>query len=671
MGELSAERPSGGRRPSRPIGFSGDEGREAAEEAVSDGARITIVVPDGRRLEVPVGTPVGEALRDSDPSRRGEVLAALVDGRPVDLAFPIEREATVAPLTFDDRAGRDILQHSSAHLVAKALTEVVPGALPTVGPPTEDGFFYDFDVRPLTPTDLDAVRQAMETSVRRAEPFRRRELSRSDAEALFAGNPYKLRYIAEVPPGETVSVYDTGSFTDLCRGPHVPDTGWLAAVHILGFSAIAPPSEGARPLQRIRGIGFPTREGLHSYLKLRAEAEARDHRVLGPKLGLFTFVDEAPGCPLWMPNGMVVVRELERFVTEHLREAGYSEVRTPMLFAQSIYETSGHWDHYRDDMFLTVSEGRTFGWKPMNCPGSMLIFRARARSYRELPMRLAEFAPLHRAEASGTLHGLTRVREFVQDDAHLFVTEDQVEGEVKTLLDWIGRAFTTFRLTWTYELSTRPEKFLGEREAWDRAEATLERVLRASGVPFRVSPGEGAFYGPKIDIHIQDSLGRKWQTGTIQLDSQQPARFGLQYQGPDGQLHTPIVIHRTILGSWERFFGVVLEHTGGRLPPWLSPVQVRVLPVTDGHGAAARALVDELTEDGVRAEVSESTESIGKRVRSAEIDRIPYVGVLGDREVAEGTVSLRRRGVRDNSTLSRAEFRGLVRDRVRRREFDP
>ncbi len=636
-----------------------------------DASRITVIAPDGRRMSIPAGATAGEALAEWDPAHRGQFLAALVDGRPVDLSFRIDRDGTIAPLTFDDRAGRDILQHSSAHLVAKALTEILPGALPTHGPPTDDGFYYDFDVRPLTPTDLDAVRTAMTESVRRAEPFLRREMPRADAERLFGANPYKLRYIADVPPGEPVSVYDTGSFVDLCRGPHVPDTGWLAGVHILGFSAIVPSDAAARPLQRIRGIGFPTAEGLRSYLKLRAEAEARDHRALGQKLGLFTFVDEAPGCPLWLPHGMVVVRELERFVTEHLREAGYSEVRTPLLFAQSIYETSGHWDHYRDDMFLTVSEGRTFGWKPMNCPGSMLIFRSRARSYRELPMRLAEFAPLHRAEASGTLHGMTRVREFVQDDAHLFVAEDQVEGEVATLLAWIARAFTTFRLDWTYDLSTRPEKYLGERETWDRAEATLERALKASGVAYRLSPGEGAFYGPKIDIHIKDSLGRKWQTGTIQLDYQMPARFGLQYQGSDGQLHTPIVVHRTILGSWERFFGVVLEHTGGRLPPWLSPVQVRVLPVTDAHGGAARAFADELAHDGRRVEVSESTESIGKRVRSAEVDRIPYVVVLGDREVADGTVALRRRGAREAVAMSRAEFRTLLADRVHRREFEP
>src|SRR5208282_35205 len=444
------------------------------------------------------------------------------------------------------------------------------------GPPTDDGFYYDFDVRPLTPSDLDSVRAAMDRSVRAKEPYVRRELTRAEAEKLFAENSHKLRYISEVPAGETVSVYDTGAFTDLCRGPHVPTT---------------------ESLQRIRGVGFPTRGQLDTYLKMRAEAEARDHRTVGAKLELFTFVDEAPGFPIWLPNGMIVVHELERFVREHLDAAGYVEVRTPLLFAQSVYETSGHWEHYRKDMFLTEAEGRTFGWKPMNCPGSMLIFRSRARSYRELPMRLAEFAPLHRFEPSGTLHGLTRVREFVQDDAHIFVTEEQVEDEIRTLLAWIERAFATFRLEWSCELSTRPAQFLGEAAVWDRAEATLERVLKSSGVKYRVSPGEGGFYAPKIDIHIRDSLGRPWQTGTIQLDYQMPLRFGLQYQGPDGQLHPPIVVHRTILGSWERFFGVLLEHVGGRLPPWLAPLQVRVLPVTDRHTPAALGLVEELRAD--------------------------------------------------------------------------
>jgi threonyl-tRNA synthetase len=404
---------------------------------------------------------------------------------------------------------------------------------------------------------------------------------------------------------------------------------------------------------------------------MRAEAEARDHRTLGMKLELFMFVDEAPGFPIWLPNGMIVVRELEKFVREQLEAAGYLEIRTPLLFAQSVYETSGHWEHYREDMFLTEVEGRTFGWKPMNCPGSMLIFRARARSYRELPMRLAEFAPLHRFEASGTLHGLTRVREFVQDDAHIFLMEEQAEPEIRSLLALIERVFSKFHLDWSCELSTRPAKFLGESEVWDKAEATLERVLKASGVKYRISPGEGGFYAPKIDIHIRDSLGRPWQTGTIQLDYQMPLRFGLTYQGPDGQLHAPVVVHRTILGTWERFFGVLLEHVGGRLPPWLAPLQVRVIPVTDRHAAAALGLVEELRAQGLRADTVGTEESLSKRIRNAEVSRLPYIVVLGDKEVAEGTVALRARGNRESRSLSRAEFLGYVSGRVRAREFDP
>lgn len=580
-------------------------------------------------------------------------------------------DGALAPLTFEDRSGRDILQHSSAHLVAKALVETITGARPTHGPPTEDGFYYDFEVRPLTPADLDAVRTAMDRSIRDREPFVRHELSRAEAEKLFAQNPHKLRYISEVPEGETVSVYDTGTFTDLCRGPHVPSTEWLQGVHILGFSAITQEDPKAPPIQRIRGIGFPTTALLDVYLKMRTEAEARDHRMLGTKLELFMFVDEAPGFPIWLPNGMIVVRELEKFVREQLEAAGYFEIRTPLLFAQSVYETSGHWEHYREDMFLTEVEGRTFGWKPMNCPGSMLIFRSRARSYRELPMRLAEFAPLHRFEASGTLHGLTRVREFVQDDAHIFLTEEQAEPEIRSLLALIERVFSTFHLEWSCELSTRPAKFLGEAEVWDKAEATLERVLKASGVKYRVSPGEGGFYAPKIDIHIRDSLGRPWQTGTIQLDYQMPLRFGLTYQGPDGQLHAPVVVHRTILGTWERFFGVLLEHVGGRLPPWLAPLQVRVIPVTDRHTPAALGLVEELRAQGLRADAVGTEESLSKRVRNAEVSRLPYIVVLGDKEVAEGTVALRARGTRESRSLSRAEFLAYVSGRVRAREFDP
>ncbi|MGI0072136.1 MAG: threonine--tRNA ligase [Thermoplasmata archaeon] len=633
---------------------------------------LKIRLPDGAERAVDRGTLTGSVLASWAPEKADGFLAALVDGVPVDLTRPLDRHGTLAPLTFEDRAGRDILQHSSAHLVAKAVVETIPDAKPTVGPPTDDGFYYDFDVRPLLPADLDQIKAAMQRSVAGREPFLRREVTKADAERIFASNPHKLRYLSEVPAGEPVSVYETGGFIDLCRGPHVPDTSWLQGVQILGFSGIEREgTESGGSLQRIRGVGFPRHAQLEAFLKLRAEAEARDHRTIGTKQELFLFVDEAPGFPFFLPKGIILLREIEKFVREHLDRAGYLEVRTPQLFAQSVYETSGHWDHYRENMFLSTVGNRQFGWKPMNCPGGMLIFRSRPRSYRELPLRLAEFAPLHRLEASGTLHGLTRVQEMVQDDAHLFVTEEQVEGEVRYLLGWIRDAFTTFRFEWSYEFSTRPANFMGEAAAWDRAEATLGKVLNESGVPYRVSPGEGAFYGPKIDIHIRDSLGRPWQTGTIQLDYQLPLRFGLEYQGADGQLHTPVVIHRTILGSLERFTGVLIEHCAGRFPPWISPVQVRVLPIADRHAPAAQGLADELRAEQIRVEVAAPEESIAKRVRTAEVDRIPYVLVLGDTEAANGTVTVRTRGSRETRTISRPEFAALVRDRVRTRAFDP
>ena len=632
---------------------------------------VRVGLPDGSVVSAPVGTVAGDLLRRWAPDRAVRFLAALWNGRPVDLAFAIPGEGTLAPLTFDDRQGRDVLQHSAAHLVAKAVVETIPEARPTVGPPTEEGFYYDFDVRPFTPADLDAVRAAMARSVAAKEPFHRRELTVSEAQRQFASNSYKLGYIAEVPAGEPVSVYDTGTFVDLCRGPHVPDTSWLAGVHVLGFSAITPEKEGAHALQRIRGVGFPTARELEQYLKLRTEAAARDHRTIGQRQELFFFSEQAPGFPFWLPNGMVLVREMERYVTEHLRAAGYAEIRTPLMFARSVYETSGHWEHYRENMFLTEIEGQQFGWKPMNCPGAMLIFGSRARSYRELPLRLAEFAPLHRFEASGTLHGLLRVRELVQDDAHVFVTEDQIEAEIRVLLEWIRDAFTTFRLKWSYELSTRPASFLGDPADWDRAEATLEKLLKESGVDYRISAGEGAFYGPKIDIHIRDSMNRPWQTGTIQLDYQIPRRFQLEYQGPDGQMHAPVVVHRTIFGTWERFLGVLTEHCAGRWPPWLAPVQVRVLPVTDRHVAAATGLVGELRAVALRAEISGSEESLPKRIRAAELDRVPYTIVLGDREADSGSLAVRLRGVKEGRTMSPPEFTAYVLDRVRRREFDP
>ncbi|MCI4326972.1 MAG: threonine--tRNA ligase [Thermoplasmata archaeon] len=635
-------------------------------------AEVTATLPDGTRRPLPPGGTVGDLLRAWNPQGASHYLAATWDGRSVDLSFVPARDGTLVPLTFQDRAGRDIVQHSSAHLVAKALVEAIPGALPTAGPPTDEGFYYDFDVRPLTPDDLESVRATMGQDIASNLPFERLEVARDEANRLAAGNRHKLGYIAEIPESETVSFYRTGSFVDLCKGPHVPSTKWLAGLHILGFSAIT--AGGVRegePLQRVRGVGFPTKAELEAYLKLRAEAEARDHRTLGQKLELFSFTDDAPGFPFWHPNGMVVVRELERFVTEHFADDGYREIRTPLMFAKSVFETSGHWEHYRENMFLTEADGREFGWKPMNCPGAMLIFRSRARSYRELPLRLAEFAPLHRFEPSGTLHGMTRVREFVQDDAHLFVTEEQIEEELVRLLKWIDRAFTTFRFTWSYELSKRPAQFLGDSAKWDRAEEMLERVLKSSGIEYRASPGEGAFYAPKIDIHVRDSLGRPWQTGTIQLDYQMPARFGLEYQGADGHLHTPVVIHRTILGSWERFFGVLLEHTNGRLPPWLSPVQIRVLPLADRHEAAAAALADRLHRAGLRADQSGSAESLSKRVRETEISRIPYAIVLGDQEISAGTVALRVRGEKGQKSVSEADAQHRMVEAVRRRAFDP
>lgn len=633
---------------------------------------MTVRFPDGTTSSVELGTTAGALLQRWRPDDVAKLLAASLDGVAIDLARVIEHSGSLAPLTFGERAGRDVLQHSAAHVVAKAVTQTIDTALPIVGPPTDEGFYYDFDVRPLTADDLKGIAAAADRSVAAREPFVRGEVPREEAERIFAGNPHKLALIREIPAGETVSVYRTGDWVDLCLGPHVPDTGRLGGLHLFGASAITSESRAATAsFQRVRGVAFPTHAELDSHLKLRKEAEARDHRTLGAKLELFSFDEDVPGFPFWLPNGMIVVRELERFVTEHLRESGYGEVRTPLMFSDRVFTTSGHLELFRENMFLLEVDGRPYALKPMNCPGSMLIFRSRARSYRELPLRLAEFAPLHRREASGTLHGLLRVRELVQDDAHLFVTEEQVEPEIRKLLEWIERAFSTFRLTWSCELSTRPPKFLGEPAEWDRAEATLDAVLRGAGVPYKIAPGEGGFYGPKIDIHIRDSLGRPWQTGTIQLDYQMPKRFGLEYQGPDGRLHQPIVIHRTILGTWERFVGVLLEHTNGRLPPWLATEQVRILPVGERHADAANGLRDELAVARVRAAIASPEDTIGKRVRTAEIDRVPYVVVIGDKELEAHTLAVRRRGVKEPTAMSQAEFLGHVTDRIRTRAFEP
>ncbi len=633
---------------------------------------IDVTFPDGSRLSQPPGRTAGELLSAWHPEKAAEDLAARLDGLLIDLARTVDRSGTLWPVTFEDRVGREILHHSAAHVVAKAVTVAAPGSLPTVGPGSEEGFYYDFDMPPITPELFERIRSVSQRIVSEDQPFERREVSREEALRLFALNPHKRGYVEKAAAGEGITIYRTGDWIDLCRGPHVPSTRWLAGLYLLGFSGVTQGgAPGGLPLQRVRGVAFPTRALLEEYRTMRREAEARDHRILGSRLELFHFVEEAPGLPFWLPRGMIVLRELEKFVGEHLRDAGYSEVRTPLLFSSTVFETSGHWEHFRDNMFLTSVDGRPYGVKPMNCPGAMLVFRARARSYRELPLRLAEWAPLHRLEASGTLHGLTRVRGFTQDDAHIFLTEEQIETEVRTLLRWIREAFSTFDLAWKLELSTRPEKFLGEIAQWDRAEALLRGVLDSSGAPYHVNPGDGAFYGPKIDVYVRDSIGRSWQTGTIQVDYQQPIRFGLEYQGADGGLHRPIVVHRTVLGSFERFTGILLEHCAGRLPPWLAPVQVRLLPVSERHLARAEELAREWRGQGIRAEASDSATTLSKRVRAGEVEKVPYLAVVGDTEIATGQVTLRIHGEKAPRALAAAEAAALLVDRIRQRSFRP
>lgn len=640
--------------------------------AANASGELELVLPDGSHATVPAGRTPEDVFRGWDPSKSPGWLAAALDGVLIDLKRPLTSGGRLEPISFEDRRGKEILHHSAAHIVAKALCELIPDARPTVGPASEEGFHYDFEVRSLTPEDRTSLERIVRRIVEAREPFRRIELPRDEAKTHFATNPHKQRYIEDAPATEPVSIYRTGDWEDLCRGPHVPHAGWVAGLRILGISGVTlGGTPDGLPLQRIRGVAFPTRAELESYLKMREEAEARDHRALGSRLELFTFVDECPGFPFWLPRGMIVIRELERFLRERLDRLGYVEVRTPILFAQSVYERSGHWEHFRDNMFLSAIEERTFGIKPMNCPGSMIIFGSRARSYRELPLRLMELAPLHRLEPSGTLHGLTRVRELVQDDAHLFVTEEQIEGELRTLLELVREVFSMFRLSWSYELSTRPTNFLGDSAVWDKAEATLRKVLEGSQIPYKVSPGEGGFYAPKIDIHLRDSMGRSWQTGTIQLDYQMPLRFGLRYQGADGQLHSPVVIHRTILGTFERFIGILLEHTAGRLPPWLAPVHARVLPVTEKHAESANSLLQELERLGIRAEIRAATDTLGKRVREAEVDRVPYVLVLGDREVADQTATLRLTGRGEAKTAPRADVLERISQSIRSRAYEP
>ncbi len=558
------------------------------------------------------------------------------------------------------------MRHSCAHVMAQAVLELFPGAKLGIGPAIADGFYYDFDLpRPLTPEDLERIERRMEEIKAAAYPFIRRVISREEARELFRDQPYKLELIEEFPPDEVITTYTHDGFTDLCRGPHVRDTSQIGFFKLLRISGAYWRGDERRPqLQRIYGTSWPTREQLEAYLHRLEEAERRDHRRLGRELELFHFDPTAPGMPYWLPKGLKILNLLLDFWRREHEKRGYQEIAAPLINDKSLWETSGHWEHYRENMFLIqLDEHLVYGVKPMNCPNAMVVYNLKKRSYRDLPLRLSDCDILHRYERSGTLHGLLRVRKFQQDDAHIFVTEDQIEEEFARILDIAQLFYGIFGLRYTLRLGTRPDDFMGDPETWDKAEAALQRILDRHAGPgnYLIGEGEGAFYGPKIDTLMEDALGRQWQTGTIQLDFQLPRRFGCTYTDRDGTEKTPVVIHRVIYGSLERFIGILIEHFAGAFPVWLAPVQAVIIPIADRHLPYAYRIRDRLYEAGLRVEVDDGDERMQAKIRNAQLQKIPYMLVVGDREVAEESVAVRLRTNENLGSMPIERFEAMVR----------
>lgn len=623
-------------------------------------AEITVTLPDGSSRRVPAGSTLLQVAEGVSPRLAREALAGDVDGRMVDLTYQLGHDAKVSIVTTKHPGALLLYRHSTAHLLAAAVTSLFPEAQCGIGPPTDEGFFYDFVVdRPFVPEDLERIEQKMKSLAADNLVYERQMWPRDEALRFFAerGEPLKVQLIEEKTEGQSeVSCYtikDRETFVDFCVGPHVPSSGRLKAFKLLSTSnAYWKGDARNQPMQRIYGTAFFSESELKEHLRRLEEAKKRDHRKLGRELGLFMMHPRAPGATFWLAKGTRLYNTLADYMRGVLLPAGYVEIKAPIVFNKALWQTSGHWDYYQDNMFLVKSaDGEEMGLKPMNCPGHFLVFGSEMRSYRDLPLRFHEQTPLHRNEASGVLSGLTRVRQFSQDDGHCFVTEEQIASEVEALLRLIRRVYDDFGLGYTAKLSTRPEKFMGEVATWDHAEASLKRALEQAGQPYAVNEGDGAFYGPKIDFDIEDAIGRKWQCGTIQLDYSMPERFDLKYIGADNAEHRPIVIHRAIFGSIERYIAILIEHFAGAFPLWMAPVQAVVLPIADRHAPYGEKVVERLVAAGLEASLDARQEKINFKIREAQLQKIPYMLVVGDREAAEGTVAVRSRSGGDLGSM--------------------
>ena len=631
---------------------------------------LKITLKDGAVREVAEGTTLLDFVKSVSNSLAKKVLVGKVDGEVKDLMTPLTQDARVEFLTFEDADGRWALRHTASHVLAQALKRLYKdqNVQLAIGPAIDNGFYYDIDMdKQLSESDLADIEKEMKKIVKENLKLERKEVSRADALKLFEekGESYKVQLINDLPEDALITLYTQGEFTDLCAGPHVVSTGKVKALKLMSIAgAYWRGDEHNKMLQRIYGTAFEKQADLDDYLHMLEEAKKRDHRKLGKQLDLFSLHEEGPGFPFFHPNGMIIRNELINYWREVHRRYGYQEIKTPMILNRKLWEQSGHWAHYAENMYFTKIDGEDYAVKPMNCPGGMLVYKTQQRSYRDLPLRLGELGLVHRHEKSGELHGLFRVRNFTQDDAHLCVTPEQAEQEIQHTIDLFDEVYKTFGLTYVAELSTRPDDSMGTDEEWEAATNGLRKALEHRGLKYIVNEGDGAFYGPKIDFHLKDSIGRTWQCGTIQYDMQMPEKFDLTYVGEDGEKHRPIMLHRVVYGSIERFIGILIENYAGAFPVWFAPVQIRILPITDKHADYAKKLYDKMFALGLRVEVDNRNEKVGYKIRESQVRKTPYTLVVGDQEMADGQVNVRKYGEKDSKSMSVDDFIKYVQDKI-------
>ncbi|GED34306.1 threonine--tRNA ligase [Brevibacillus centrosporus] len=632
-------------------------------------AQINVTFPDGAVRQYEAGTTIEDIAGSISASLKKKAVAGKKDGKVVDLYTSLEEDAAIEIVTLDSPDGVEVYRHSTAHLLAQAVKRIYGSEVKFgIGPVIEDGFYYDMDIPvSLSPEDLGKIEAEMEKIVKEDLPIRRKVVSRAEATEIFQGlnDHLKLELIRDLPEDATITLYEQGEFFDLCRGPHLPSTGFIKAFKLMNVAgAYWRGKSENQVLQRVYGTAWPKKAELEEYLHFIEEAKKRDHRKLGKELELFMFSEEAPGMPFYLPKGFTVRNELEQFSRRLQQLAQYTEVRTPFLMNERLWKQSGHWEHYQENMYFSEVDNATYALKPMNCPGHMLMYKNAMHSYRDLPIRYSEFGQVHRHEYSGALNGMLRVRTFCQDDAHVFVRPDQIETEIKGMIKLIDSIYKVFGFEYSVSLSTRPEDSMGSDELWETAEGALKKVLEASGMPYGIEEGDGAFYGPKIDFHITDALKRRHQCGTIQLDFQMPEKFDLTYVGQDNEKHRPVVLHRAMYGSMERFIGILIEHYAGAFPVWLTPIQARLMNISEVHTPYAEKVKEQLQQAGIRVELDARNEKIGYKIREAQVQKIPYMLVIGEKEMEDGTLSVRKRGVGDEGAMSVDAFVEKIRAEI-------